>query len=138
MANYYATARTNYVRFKDEAALREALALADKFNVSYYHDQPQEPLCAMFYGDDGGFCFYDPDTDDDGDWYEIAKLMADDQVLVVLEAGAEKLRYISAHASAWNNKGECVGLSLNEIYDRAEEAWGISPTPAEYSTLPGA
>lgn len=138
MANYYATARTNYVRFKDQEALDTALELAEKFNIAYYHDAPNEPLCVMFYSgdEDGGFNLYDSETDENADWDQIAVLMDDDQVLIVLEAGAEKLRYISGYAQAWNSKGDHVTLSLVDIYALARNKFGINPTVAEYAELP--
>lgn len=138
MADYIATARTNYVRFKDEAALKQALALADKYGLSTYHDQPEEPLCAMFYSDDGSLSLYDNETEEDADWDVIATLMDDDQVLIAMEAGAEKLRYIGGYAQAWNSKGECISLVLSDIYRMALEKWGTNPTPAEYTMLPKA
>lgn len=141
MANYIASARTNYVRFKDEAALQQALLLANKYRLAYYKDKPEEPLCAMFYSDDGdsgGFCLYDNEADAYGDWDEIATLMDDDQVLIVMEAGAEKLRYITGYARAWNSKGEVEAVNLNDIYEKARSKWGIDPTPAEYTALPEA
>jgi hypothetical protein len=37
-----------------------------------------------------------------------------------MESGAEKLRFIGGLAVAVNNRGEQVGVSLEDIYERAK------------------
>lgn len=152
MANWYGTARTNYVLMRDEAALASAKALIAPTGMPTvgHHDNP---LLLMVQGaddSDGAFCTgyrEDDDDSDDGDdgddgdewgddrefdFADLARHMADGQVLVAIEAGAEKLRYISGFAKAWNNKGEMVEVHLSDIYAKAKEAFGIDPAEATY------
>ena len=49
----------------------------------------------------------------------------------MMEAGAEKLRYISGFAFAFNNKGEEITIRLSDIYERAKDL-GTNITAAEY------
>lgn len=64
---------------------------------------------------------------------ELAGHLAEGQVAVLEEAGAEKLRYLSAHAVAVNAKGETIHLDLSDIYDRAKAAgWAEHVPQAAY------
>lgn len=135
MSNRYCTARTNYVRFADEAAYVAAKALIDSTSMQW-HPHTTHKLVAMVSGDDdsGGFDFT---TDDDKEiwWPDITQHLADGQVLVAIEAGAEKLCYVSGHASAVSKSGDYVKVSLDDIYTLAFEKFGVEPTMAEYSTF---
>lgn len=136
MANYYGTARTNFFRLKDEAAvakLEEWCALTG----NELHTHPTETLCFMVSGqqDSGGFNFFAVDEDDcdlELWWTDICHLLADGEVIVAMEAGAEKLRYVSGAATAIRKDGEFVQLSLGDIYKLAYEKLGVMPNPAEY------
>lgn len=135
MSNWYGTARTNFVRFADEAAYEAAKALIDSTNMQW-HPHETHKLVAMVSGDDdsGGFDF--TTTDDKEIWWpDITQHLADGQVLVAIEAGAEKLRYVSGHANAVSKSGEYVKISLDDIYTLAFEKFGVEPTVAEYSTF---
>lgn len=44
-----------------------------------------------------------------------------DDVAVFMQAGAEKLRYVSGWAVAINAKKERVEIDLHEIYNRAKD-----------------
>lgn len=50
---------------------------------------------------------------------------------MLLEVGAEKLRYLTGTAVAVNSRGEQVGLSLDEVYARAAHL-GATITTAHY------
>jgi hypothetical protein len=122
---------------RDEAALTAAKALIEPTGMKT-DSHPDNPLLLMVQGEDdsGAFVssYWDEETNDDleFDFADVAVLMADGQVLVAIEAGAEKLRYISGYAHAWNNKGEMVAIHLSSIYDMAKEAFGIEPAEATY------
>ena len=132
MANYYSTARTNYFRVKD----------VDAFNawVKEYEDNyrvevvdKEDTFAILFDGEsgvpnsrevDGGY--------DDIDFMdELSKHLADDEVAVLHESGAEKLRYINGFAIAINNKAERRVISLDDIYVHAKEL-GKNVTLAQY------
>lgn len=145
MSNWNGTARTNYVRFKDEVSYEAAKAVADKAAGLEWHPHPIEKWTAMISGgcpDTGGFDFsvYGDDVPDDGEglwWPDIAQHMADGQVLVVMEAGAEGLRYLTGEALAFINDPDltCVAVSLNDIYKLASERFGVDPATATYMNV---
>lgn len=57
------------------------------------------------------------------------------EIVVCLEAGAEKLRYITGDAVAFRvgfSGFERLNVSLKDIYDLAERQWGMRPNEAEY------
>lgn len=141
MSNWIGTARTNYVKFASYEGYETAKALVED-SGNEMHPHPRHELVAMISGDDdsGGFNFTrwseeEGDTDTEWWWPEVAKHLADGQVLVAIEAGAEKLRYVSGHAFAVHKDGRTVAVSLAGIYDMALEAFGIRPTSAEYDTF---
>lgn len=130
MANYVCAARTNYFRVKDR----------NKFDAwvkdhGYRSSGGDEGLICLMPGDsdDGAF---ERDYDEEKDEYTpfsqmLAPFLADGEVAIIMEAGAEKLRYIVGHAVAVNNKGETTDVSLREIYDRAKPL-GQNITECEY------
>ncbi|MDP3419508.1 MAG: hypothetical protein U0989_17775 [Azonexus sp.] len=67
------------------------------------------------------------------DWAtELSVHLAEGQIAVLMESGAEKLRYIAGWALAVNWKGETEHLNLDQIYDLAEKRFGIRPGDASY------
>jgi hypothetical protein len=124
MADYYATARSNYFQVKDPDALRRKLAGLD---IDVLTDDPQDPqrVVLLCRSDHGSWpnSRYDENADDDVE-VDLAAIIAqhltDGQVAVLMESGAEKLRYIGGLAVAVNNRGEQVSLSLEDIYERAK------------------
>jgi hypothetical protein len=124
MADYYATARSNYFQVKDPDALRRELAGLD---IDVLTDDPQDPqrvvlLCRSDHGS-WPHSRYDENADDDVE-VDLAAIIAqhltDGQVAVLMESGAEKLRFIGGLAVAVNNRGEQVGVSLEDIYEHAK------------------
>lgn len=132
MANYYCTARSNYFRVKDRNAFQEfcnrhQLKLIENQEgyVGFLNDDP----------DGGGFCngWYE----EDGEFHEedlietLADHLVEGDVAVVMEAGAEKMRYLVGQATAVNSEGEVRWIDLNQIYDVAKEL-GETITKCEY------
>jgi hypothetical protein len=132
MANWYGAARSNYVRIKDMEGLKKAL---EPFQVVICRKSDECPELVCFLStesDSGGWpgsvwvtkevngesiedeIEFDPSS-------HICPFMEEDQILVTMEAGAEKLRYISGQAAAWNANGDCCVISLDDIYKRAAE-----------------
>jgi hypothetical protein len=74
------------------------------------------------------------ETDEDGyiaDDYDgpdllddLAPLLADDSVAVVMDVGHEKVVYVGGSATAINNRGERESISLEDIFDRAARLGG--------------
>lgn len=136
MAQYFGTARTNYFLVKDEEAFKAEM---EKFEVSVNTQTiDDQNLYSLIDNDpDGGgmpWSFYNDETEEheDIEWSDIlGKHLADGQVCVLMESGAEKHRYISGYAVAFNNKGETRSINLNDIYDLAKEL-GTGVTQATY------
>jgi hypothetical protein len=135
MANYYETARSNYFFVKDVDAFKaeldgsglnvETRNIGELTQVGLFADDSQS---ASFFEK------YDPETfeSEELDWTGIFKRhLADNQVAIIMGAGAEKLRYINGWAEAFNNKGESRAINLMQIYKLAEEL-GSEITRAEY------
>ena len=135
MANFYGQARSNYFMVKNS---EEFLAEMQKYPVNVI---TKETDGVTLYGvldadaDGGGdmFSFWDGDEGaDDLDWSEVfTRHLADGWVAVIVSSGAEKYRYISGHAVAYNNKGEETHLDLSDIYTLAGQL-GDKITMAEY------
>ena len=134
MANYYAAARTNYFRVKDEQAFRK---WAGDLSCEICDDQ-EGRFCLLpgEYTDDGTFpsCRFDENNDgvDFEFEEELAQHLQPGSVAIIMESGAEKLRYVHGHAIAIRSDGKQVSLSLRDIYDKAEKELEGEVTAAEY------
>lgn len=128
MADWTGVARTNYVKFKDLAGLKKVL---DLFPIEISDAVCVDGTkCLLSTDEYGGWptrvCDVETDTDIDFSFEEhVCPYMEDDQVLVTMEAGSERLRYITGHAAAYHSDGRKVELSLNDIYTLAEKAFGV-------------
>ena len=134
MANYIASARSNYFCVNDVEGLGDILP--GGVSLHRMRGDPSRICLLVDYDDVGGWPtdFYNEETEDyeEFDWAErLAPFLLDDEVAIFMEAGAEKLRYLHGHAFAFNNKGEFVYMSLNDIYDKAASL-GNNITRAEY------
>lgn len=129
MANWYGAARSNYVMVKDLLAFREAMA-PWPIRVSVADGLTNIACLLSEEPDSGGWpsSRYDAETDTDVD-FDFAALvcphLVEGQVLVVMEAGAEKLRYLTGWAAAYDHTGRHVGVDLTNIYEAAATAFGV-------------
>lgn len=132
MANYYATSRTNTFRIKDPNAFK---TWAEKTGIKV-HERADGCGFVLFPDDMDGcgtFPSYDSDADSDIDFAdELSAHLAEGSVAVIVEAGAEKLRYIHGHAIAVDCKGRQVCVALDDIYDLAAKELGGEINRAEY------
>lgn len=133
MANYIASCRSNYFKVKDLAAFEEDMS---QYEVTIVE---KDDLVGILGNDPdgGGWPSYvrneETEDYDDVDFpLVVAAHLTEDSIAVFIEAGAEKLRYVCGNAVAFNHKGEAEYISLYNIYDKAEQRFGIRPTPAEY------
>lgn len=137
MANYYGTARTNYFAVKDAEAFKNEMA-----EISVNVIEQAHPTEGTLYGfldadpDGGGMPWEKLDEDSDEyieiDWAGLfSRHLKDGWVAVMMEAGAEKYRYLTGYAVAYNNKGESRTINLSDIYKVALEI-GTEITHAEY------
>jgi hypothetical protein len=140
MANYYATARSNYFAVKDEQAFRDwANGLSLIILEPDHSDKTADsiPRFGITPGDNDSGGWPTSLSDETGDYEDIdvadqlTAHLADDEVAILIEAGSEKLRYIVGWADAVNNKGEHIILALESIYEAARTL-GSNITRAEY------
>lgn len=135
MANWYGSARSNYVRVKDrEKFLDWAQSLPDVEVV-----EQEGTFALLARGEYGGWPSFRSrdDREDQEDEAidlaaEIAIHLAPDEVCIFQEVGAEKLRYLSGSALAVNSAGETLQISINDIYALVYECWNLSPSEASY------
>jgi hypothetical protein len=148
MSNFNGTARSNYFRVKDADAFVAAMVALPDIKVWTKVDDNGVVRHAIASDDADTGCWPgwmqvesmgEPGGDEieeDREIYmpdEIAPHLMDGEVCVLMEAGAEKLRYISAYALAFDNTDrEVVRVSLNDIYHKAKDAFGVEPTDATY------
>lgn len=83
----------------------------------------------------------DDDECDERQWFwtDLAEHLAEGQVLVVMTAGAENLRYITGDAIAISWDGRQAQVNINDIYSKAATEFGVplqSIAPATYQDLP--
>ena len=133
MANYYSSARTNYFRVKNVDAFNAWFEEFTKGGAEAVKDAGENTFAILFDQESGV-----PSSRQNGDDFdeidfmsELSEHLADDEVAILQESGAEKLRYIVGYAVAINNKGERRKISIDGIYDLAKEL-GKNVTQAEY------
>jgi len=141
MANYYATARSNYFAVKDEMTFRQWAQFAGLKVLEPTHAKVNADGINRFAitPDDGDDCGwptqrFNEETGDDDEVDvpgELAAYLKDGEVAVLIEVGSEKLRYLCGYATAVNSTGKTVNLSLEGIYERARKL-GSNITRAEY------
>lgn len=137
MANYYATARSNYFQVKDLEAFKEWAQERNLRVLQTNSDPNMVGVCPSDSLDDGGWptCeVHDEETNTITEvdlFKELSKHLKDDHVAVLIEIGNEKLRYLTGYAVAINSDGEAGSVRLDEIYEQAAEL-GKNVTRAEY------
>lgn len=130
MSNWIGLDRTNYFRVKNVDAFKAFIAKFD--DVKLLEKAPD--LFGLHAEDGEGWPSYEIDTDElmTPDFVtQVAGHVADDDVVVFVSAGSEKARYASGSATAFH-KGRSVSISIDDIYDKAKQAFGIKPTEATY------
>ena len=127
MANYTATARSNYFAVKDATAFE---AWCKKRNLeTWLGTDGNAARYAITPDDMSDTVGWPEDCDDDGDQIEdlceaLAGHLADGEVAVLYEIGHEKLRYLIGTATAVHASGKRIDINLSEIYTRALDAFG--------------
>jgi hypothetical protein len=134
MANYCATARSNYFRVKDAAAFE---AWCDERFLDYWQDTARERYAISASGEyaSGSWPWYDHSTDAEIDIAaELVPHLHPKDVAVLIEVGSEKLRYLIGQAVAVHASGRIDRVSLDDIYDRAMQGVedGVTVTEATY------
>jgi len=134
MSNWYGTARSNYVRVKDTEAFRAWVGTLPDVDLA-----EKEGAFALFVGRDSDTGAWpsvrsgpdDREEDIDID-AEIAKHLAPGEVFIYCECGAEKLRYLTGWATAVNEVGDTLHISIDDIYALVKQRWNRTPPIAAY------
>lgn len=146
MANWYGSARSNYVRLKDPEAVKQLLD--ERASDVSLEESVNTPGLFVFLvngmSDSGGWPSVCPLAEDGEADYDanpigfddlIAEHLVDGEVLILTEAGAEKLRYVTGRAHALrvkNGKRQDLVVSIDDIYALVEKRWKVKPTEAVY------
>lgn len=126
MANYYATWRSNYFKVKDLDLFKKEI---EPIDVEVLEKGEYVALIQGQEGDGNGIptWYYLEEEDEEEEW-DLADFFGRHlkvgSVAVLMEAGAEKVRYVHGHAQAFSWTGEEVSLSLGEIYKLAQDEFG--------------
>ena len=109
MANYCCVVRTNYFHVKDPVAFKEfmkTVAADDYINVWDEKDKDGNQVFGFgCYGPIYGIVTDDDINDDyDGFVSGLAELVAEDDAIIIMESGNEKLRYLVGSALVITSK----------------------------------
>jgi len=129
MANFNGSGRTNYFRVNDIEAYKQELKPAPVELKTSSSDS--DLVCLLSNCETGSFSTYNEDDEEVCAIDITVRHLKDKEVAIFIESGSEKLRYISGHAQAVNNKGEYKNISLTDIYSLAKTL-GSNVTTAEY------
>ena len=137
MANYYATARSNYFKVKDLEAFSAWCESVGGLQIIHGSEDKQGLVFLTVDEMDGGgwpTSRINPETEEPEDLdflVELSKHLEPGWVAIIMEVGSEKLRYLNGWAAAVNPEGKTKEVSLDHIYKLAEEM-GPNVTRAEY------
>jgi hypothetical protein len=138
MANYVGFARSNYFRVRDEAAFLGWVEALPGVVARREDDDPGRFALLVEDGDDGGWpnWRYDEQTQEEGEidlYAELAGHLADGEVAVLQEVGAERLRYLVGYSVAVDHRGERLSVSIDDVYEKVRLAgWGDGASTATY------
>lgn len=141
MADWYGNCRSSYFAVKNEDLYRRFCSRWGLTKIERIAKGKKGKLYGFLVEDDnGGIPHYpaksigaqvalesieddekEKTSDDDPFIPELAEQLADGWVAVIIEVGAEKLRYITGMATAINWKGETKYVNLESIYEHAEK-----------------
>lgn len=141
MADYIAAARTNVFRVRDAKTFIDAVGKVapdvvvevrdwQHANKTPTHNELPGDAVMMYsescHGDWPNYGVDEINNDFEIDWPAlVSEHMVDDQVCVIMEAGSEKLRYISGWATAIYSDGRSVSISLTDIYAKTAAEFGV-------------
>lgn len=116
MANYCCTIRTNYFRVKDENKFRDLMGrvYGSEDSVELWEEKDSDGETVFGFGVYGGIAGLrnaqeDEDDADESSYDEfidgLQECVADNDAIIIMEAGNEKMRYIVGSASIITSKG---------------------------------
>lgn len=129
MANYYESARTNYVKVKDVDAFREFCKLyGATVSPSGMDEGPRAGKVCILWDEGFNQTPYDWETNEEieGDFFaDVPAHLVEGEVLVMMASGHEKLRYITGYAGAVDSTGKTVFINIDQIYQLAVAQLGV-------------
>lgn len=134
MSQWSGVARSNYVKIKDMAALKAAIE-----NIDITTEEDDEGRIAFFGADSDSGGWPSVEVDDEYAPFNPAVVicphMEEGEVLVFMEVGFERQKYVTGVASAYDHTGRVVQVNLNDIYTKAAKVFRVPKsfvTVAEY------
>lgn len=134
MANYCCTIRTNYFHVKDEAAFRKMMeqVYGCEDSVDLWEEKDANGNTVFGFGVYGGISgLRDPEDEDEDDdtAYDrfidrLQQVVADDDAIIIVEAGNEKLRYVVGSATIITSEGYQYTDIETIAVQKAREALG--------------
>ena len=123
MANYYASARTNYFKVKDPKAFKQWVDTLPDVAADFRKKDGKYVLLA-----EGEYGWTTERYNEDVEDYEAVNLeeeivphLAEGEVVILQEIGAEKLRYLHGYSVAVAWTGETIRVDINDVYQLATE-----------------
>ena len=139
MANYHASARSNYFKVKDVTKFKQFCEDLDmtfientEGAVGFLCEETQEGSIPTHKR------VVNQEESDFDDWeevdfdHELSKHLENGEIAVYMEVGHEKFRYLVGAAVAVNSHGETCEISINDIYQKATGLWGHTPRQCIY------
>lgn len=129
MADWWGYSRSNYFEVKDRDAF--GAWLADIGEICILHEENE---CIAIAGDNfGGWPTCRGEDCEPFDFAdELSSFLVEGEIAVLIEVGAEKLRYNTGIAIAVDHRGKRTEANLSDIYDQAEAVFGRRPPDATY------
>lgn len=130
MSNLYCSARTNYFAVEDLDGLKASLKPFPEITITASEKKAMESKFALCvensdYGGWPGWATHENGEEVEFDFVtHVMPFVKADEVVVVMETGAEKLRYLVGYAEAYIRQGETVmetRVSIDDIYTMAAE-----------------
>ena len=132
MANWYGHARSNYVKIKDIFGLLDAIepfALGiyqgDNGDVGFITNDEYGGWPSSTELENGEELWFDPGV-------HIVPFLVDGEVLIMMQVGSEKLRYLTGSASAYHSDGRVIDVTIDQIYEKVRTEFNKTPSLCEY------
>ena len=122
MANYCCTIRTNYFHVKDEGKFLELMdqVQGSEDQIKLFQEKGPDGKNVFGFGLYGGIAGVANDEGDmdDHSYVEfinrLQKCVADDDAVIIMESGAEKLRYVVGSATVITSN-DCEYLNIDQL-----------------------
>lgn len=131
MANYVGKGRSNYFKVKDLKKFDDFINEFEDLSIIKKVDDASNQLVGFLIESESGaipsYVFNESLQDfEEVDFLSgLSKHLQEDQVAVIKEVGAEKMRYIHGCSTAVNARGETLFIDLGDIYEHASDRWGV-------------